>query len=179
MTAAAIFLASFVVVFALGVQQLNVTASRYRAAFITSLVIGTATLVQLKQLPGPTTWLDIAGYLVGSALGIVASMWAYPRLFKRRLAAATTGLPPPDENAVKLGERLRLATVIADYSARSDIESFCCTRLTETGTWWDTSTLVADDEHERQFVANAVAYLHLCERLVPNPSNPRLVRFKS
>jgi len=79
-TAALLFLASFAVVFGLGVQQHNVHRGHRGLAFTTSLLIGAATLVQLKVLPGPTTWLDIAGYLLGSACGIVASMWAHPRL---------------------------------------------------------------------------------------------------
>jgi len=79
-SAALLFAASFAVVFGLGVQQHNVHRGHRGLAFTTSLLIGAATLVQLKVLPGPTSWLDIVGYLLGSACGIVASMWAHPHL---------------------------------------------------------------------------------------------------
>lgn len=80
--ALALFLASFVVVFALGFQQLNVAGCHYVLAILTSAAIGTATLVQFKYLPGPTSPLEIAAYIVGSALGIVTSMWAHPALLR-------------------------------------------------------------------------------------------------
>ena len=82
MTAAALFLASFVVVFALGFQQMNVAGGHYGLAVITSVAIGSATLVQFKYLPGPTSPLEIAAYFIGSALGIVTSMWAHPALLR-------------------------------------------------------------------------------------------------
>ncbi|MEO8153594.1 MAG: hypothetical protein ABI605_11030 [Rhizobacter sp.] len=177
-----IFIASFLVVFALGVQQLNVTADRKAMAFATSLLIGAATLVQFKVLPGPTSTVEIGAYLIGSALGIVASMWAYPllaRLFKRR-PAPNTGetLPrPPSESAVKLGERLRLATAIADYSSRADIESFCMTAELDGISWWNTQCVRMDDGIEQAYVDNAVGYLHLRGHLRRHPVKAYLVRF--
>jgi hypothetical protein len=82
---ALLFIASFAVVFTLGLQQLNVEARHPVAAFITSILIGASSLVLYKLLPGPTDALQIAAYLVGGACGIVASMWAHPvlvRLFR-------------------------------------------------------------------------------------------------
>ncbi|MEO8806403.1 MAG: hypothetical protein ABI433_09985 [Burkholderiaceae bacterium] len=82
MTAIALLLASFVVVFALGFQQMNVAGRHYVLAVITSFAIGSATLVQFKYLPGPTSPVELAAYFTGSALGIVTSMWAHPALLR-------------------------------------------------------------------------------------------------
>lgn len=177
MNALALFVASFAVVFGLGVQQLHVTADRRRLAFVTSLFIGGATLVQFKVLPGPTTWVEIAAYLLGSACGIVTSMWAYPLLFKRRLAQATAHLPAPSPSAVRLGETLRLGTQIADYASRSDIESFCLEVTRDGARWWDTQHTHCSDEADHVFVHNAAAYLHLRGHLVRHKEQPHLVRF--
>ena len=175
MSAVAIFLASFAVVFAMGVQQYNVQAGRMVFAFITSLVISTTTLVQLKLLPGPTTWLDIAAYFIGSASGIVTSMWVYPRWFKRRMLAGAH-LPPPSDGAVKLAETLRLATTIADYTAVADIESMCTSEPRSDGSWWNVADVIGSAA-EIQYVANAVDYLHLRGRLTRHEQLPHLVRF--
>ena len=80
MTAALLFAATFAVVFCLGIQQINVERHDMLAAFITSPLIGLSNLVLFKVLPGPTGPLDYAAYLLGGAIGIVASMWAHPRL---------------------------------------------------------------------------------------------------
>lgn len=87
-----LFLATFAVVFLLGLQQLNVQHGHRLAAAITSVLISAATLVQFKLLPGPTTALDIAGYMAGGVLGIVASMTVYPRL-QRVVASALRRQP--------------------------------------------------------------------------------------
>lgn len=83
MTALALFAATFVLVFALGVQQLNVTADWYAGAFFTSLVISTANLMLFKVLPGPTSAWDVIGYSLGGAFGIVAAMRAHPIIVRR------------------------------------------------------------------------------------------------
>lgn len=77
---ALLFAASFAVVFAMGIQHQNWNQRHSAAVFATSLLIGTGYLVQLKVLPGPTSPLDIAAYLVGSACGAVVSMWMHPHL---------------------------------------------------------------------------------------------------
>lgn len=179
MTALGLFLASFAVVFSLGAQQLNVNANRRSLAFVTSLFISLATLIQFKVLPGPTSWLEIAAFMLGNAAGIVTCMWAYPQLVRLLgFRSKPTGpLPPePDEHAVKLGETLRLGMQIADYSARSDIESMC--QQVEQGplTWWDTRQ-TDDDEYTRTYVHNACAFLYLRGRLVRHPQHAHLVRF--
>jgi hypothetical protein len=78
MTALLLFGASFLVVFALGFQQLNVTAGYVRLAIATSVLINAGTLLQFKVLPGPTSVLEVVAYFAGSAAGIVASMKAHP-----------------------------------------------------------------------------------------------------
>lgn len=103
MATVALFIASFVVVFALGFQQLNVSGRHYLLAFLTSLVIGSATLVQFKYLPGPTSPLEIGAYLAGSALGIVTSMWAHPalvRAIQRRRARRPFIHPTKDKHVL-------------------------------------------------------------------------------
>jgi hypothetical protein len=182
MTALALLVASFAVVFCLGVQQLNVNANRRVLAFFTSLAISAATLIQFKVLPGPTTWLETGAFMLGSALGIVASMAAYPHLvrllrFRSKLAPAPAP-QQPDEHAVTLGETLRLGLQIADYASRSDIESMCVpVRFDDKGvTWYDTAK-VDDDEYTRTYVHNACAFLHLRRKLIRHPAHAHLVRF--
>jgi hypothetical protein len=86
MQAALLFCSTFVVVFALGLQSLNVNGGHRLLAVLTSFLIGTSNLVLFKVMPGPTNALEIAAYLLGGPLGIVASMAAHPclvRLLKR------------------------------------------------------------------------------------------------
>jgi len=66
MTPLAVFLSSFISVFALGFQSQNVNQGHYVAAFITSFAIGGGTLVLYKVLPDGT-WLDTVAYLIGGA----------------------------------------------------------------------------------------------------------------
>ncbi|MES2959771.1 MAG: hypothetical protein V4792_16400 [Pseudomonadota bacterium] len=80
MTALLLFAATFGAVFALGLQSLNVNGGHKLLAALTSLLIGISHLVLFKVLPGPTDALQIAGYLLGGPLGILASMWAHPQL---------------------------------------------------------------------------------------------------
>ncbi|WP_025040992.1 hypothetical protein [Nitrosospira briensis] len=79
MTALIIFAATFVVVFALGFQSLNVNQGHHKAAFINSLIIGASNLVILKMIPASSSLLEIAAYLMGGPFGIVASMWVHRR----------------------------------------------------------------------------------------------------
>lgn len=173
-SAGVIFIASFAVVFAMAMQQLNVTAGRRGLAFATSLFIGGATLVQFKLLPGPTTWVDIAGYLLGGAAGVVSCMWAYPRVLKP--LAPTTASISGTIGAVKLGETLRLALCIADDSARADIECECNAVQLEGVTWYDTREAGHGDALAITWVENAVKFLHLRDKLVKHPTAAYLVR---
>ena len=76
----ALFISTFAVVFALGLQSLNVNGGHQRAAFVTSFLIGASNLVLFKVMPGPTEPLLIAAYLLGGPFGIVASMRAHKRM---------------------------------------------------------------------------------------------------
>jgi hypothetical protein len=82
MTALLLFVATFFVVFTLGLQQLNVEGRRPVAAFVTSFAISASNLVLFKYLPGPTSAIEISAYMAGGSIGIVASMWAHPVLVR-------------------------------------------------------------------------------------------------
>lgn len=73
-----LYASTFVTVFALGFQSLNVNQGRYLAAFLTSFAIGGASLVLYRYLPDPTP-AQILAYLFGGATGIVSSMWVHRR----------------------------------------------------------------------------------------------------
>lgn len=73
-----LFLSTFVLVFALGFQSLNVNQGRYMAAGITSFVVGAGQMLLYKLAPG-AGWLEIGAYLVGGPLGIMASMLVHRR----------------------------------------------------------------------------------------------------
>lgn len=83
MTALIIFAATFATVFALGFQSLNVNQGHPRAAFVTSLVIGTSNLVILKLVPETQSALELLAYLLGGPIGIVSSMWVHRRTLGR------------------------------------------------------------------------------------------------
>lgn len=73
MTELALFVSTFLLVFALGLQSLNVNGGHYSAAFCTSFLIGTANLAVLKLAPN-ATGTEIAAYLSGGPLGILCAM---------------------------------------------------------------------------------------------------------
>ena len=83
MEALTLFVSTFVLVFALGLQSLNVNGGHYRAAFINSFLIGAAQMVLLKLGPN-AGWVEIAAYLSGGPFGIVASMHFHRWLIGRR-----------------------------------------------------------------------------------------------
>ena len=83
MTALVLFASTYVVVFALGFQQQNVTGGHYVAAFFTSFAIAGAQLFLYKLAPdahGP----EILAYFLGGSFGIVSSMWLHRRVIRRR-----------------------------------------------------------------------------------------------
>lgn len=80
-----LFASTFISVFALGFQSLNVRGDHYLAAFMTSFVIGVGNLFILRLVPDADAGL-IAAYLLGGPFGIVSSMWAHKR---------TVGKPAP------------------------------------------------------------------------------------
>lgn len=88
MTAIYLFFAAFITVFALGFQQQNVTGRHYVAAVLTSVVIG-------------ATAIDIAATLAGGPAGIVAAMYAHPRIARRWRARKGTTLPAEVINEIQ------------------------------------------------------------------------------
>lgn len=83
MQSALIFGSTFVLVFALGFQSLNVNGGHYRAAFVTSFLIGTSNLVLFKTVP-QAGWLEMLAYLSAGPLAITASMWAHEKWINRK-----------------------------------------------------------------------------------------------
>lgn len=76
-----IFGSTFVLVLAPGLQSLNVNSGQYKAAFLTSFLIGGSNLVILRTVPQGDFW-SVAAYLLGGPIGIVASMWLHKRLMQ-------------------------------------------------------------------------------------------------
>jgi hypothetical protein len=89
----------------------------------------------------------------------------------------STPAPAPDDGATKLGDTIRLAMTIADYSARADIETFCRFERIACIHWYDLDTLKDGDALDQQFVANAVDYLHLRKKLRRHAVRSQLVTF--
>jgi len=82
-TALIIFLSTFVLVFALGFQSLNVNNGHFRAAFLTSFAISASNLVLFKTVP-QADMLQISAYLTAGPCAIVSSMWAHSKWMKPR-----------------------------------------------------------------------------------------------
>lgn len=79
MTEIILFTSTFVLVFALGMQSLNVNNGHYILAALTSYVIGAGQMILYKLAPD-ASWTEIAAYLNGGPVGIVLAMWVHPRL---------------------------------------------------------------------------------------------------
>jgi len=73
-SASIVFGSTFLTVFALGLQSLNVNQGHYLAAALTSGAISSGHLWLYKVMPNPT-WFDLGGYYLGGIAGIVTSMW--------------------------------------------------------------------------------------------------------
>ena len=80
MTAIALLVSTYTLVFFLGLQSLNVNRGHIWAAAFTSLGIGVSNLVMLKLAPN-ASGLEIAAYLAGGPFGIVSSMLVHRRFF--------------------------------------------------------------------------------------------------
>jgi general stress protein CsbA len=79
-TAFLCFASTFVAVFALGLQSLNVNQGHYVAAALTSLMIGTSSIALYKFIPS-ANWISVEtfGYLAGGVTGITSSMYFHRR----------------------------------------------------------------------------------------------------
>lgn len=82
MTELYLFLAAFITVFALGFQHQNVDGRHFIAAAITSIVIGAAQIFLWRIVPIATA-SEIVATLAGGPAGIVAAMYAHPRIARR------------------------------------------------------------------------------------------------
>lgn len=81
MTALALFVSTFVLVFALGLQSLNVNGGHRIAAFFTSFAISGGNLVLFKLAPDASE-LEMIAFVLGGPFGIIASMWFHPRMVR-------------------------------------------------------------------------------------------------
>lgn len=81
MTELTLFVSTYVLVFALGLQSLNVNNGHHYAAAITSFAIGSMQMILFKLAPD-ASWSEIAAFLLGGPFGIVSSMYAHPYLVK-------------------------------------------------------------------------------------------------
>lgn len=95
MEALSLFVSTFVLVFALGLQSLNVNAGFYRLAFINSFLIGATQMVLLKLGPNAGN-VEIFAYLCGGPFGIITSMYVHRRWLARekRPERGSTQVPP-------------------------------------------------------------------------------------
>ena len=94
MIALTIFASTFILVFALGFQSLNVNNGHYKAAFWTSFAISISNLVLFKTLPQADP-VQIAAYLSGGPFGIVTAMWAHRRTMKKPQPEGNVDKPAP------------------------------------------------------------------------------------
>ena len=78
MTEFLLFGSTFALVFALGMQSLNVNGGHYKAAFINSFLIGASNLVLFKVVPHADV-AEMLAYLFGGPFGIITSMWVHGR----------------------------------------------------------------------------------------------------
>lgn len=73
-----IFGATFLSVFTLGLQSLNVNQGHYVAAAVTSFFIGTGHILLYKYMPGADL-AELLGYWAGGIAGITSSIWFHKR----------------------------------------------------------------------------------------------------
>lgn len=83
MSAVFIFVANFVLVMTLGLQNINVVGGHRLLAVLTSFAISGANLVILKMMLRPTGAWEVVAYLLSGALGILASMVCHPWMAKK------------------------------------------------------------------------------------------------
>jgi hypothetical protein len=200
-TALILFIGNFALVALLGLQQINVERRSMVAAALTSPLISGCVLIGATVIPQGISTLESAAFIVGAAAGIVFSIWVHPVLvqlfepqgelvgdaapcewkpaseFVRERDAAPTLTPSPtlSEFGERLGERLRLATALADLVARSDVETNCAVEQLGQRAWHDTSQ---PDPHSLD-LTRSLRYLELRGHLQRHPVQRHLVRIES
>jgi hypothetical protein len=88
-----LFVCTFVAVFGLGLQSLNVNGGHHVAATLTSIAISASTIWLYKAMPG-SEWVQISAYMLGAIAGINASMWSTRAPRRGSRAAAPHASPP-------------------------------------------------------------------------------------
>ena len=80
-----LFLASFVLVFLLGFQQLNIEHRRYLHSAVTSVGITAANYFLFKILPnGGIEVVQFLFFSCGGAIGVMSSMYIHDRLLPKQ-----------------------------------------------------------------------------------------------
>lgn len=82
MTAGLLFASTLMLVMSLGAQSLFVNNGRYLPAALNSFAIGTGQLILYKLAPD-ASGLEIAGFLTGGPIGIVAVMYLLRHYHRR------------------------------------------------------------------------------------------------
>lgn len=77
-----LFLSTFVMVFALGLQSLLANNKHYVGAFLNSFLIGIAQIGALQVIKANTVY-DYAAYVLGGPIAIVCSMFIFNRFIRR------------------------------------------------------------------------------------------------
>jgi hypothetical protein len=180
-----LFLSTFVVVLALGLQQINVERRHIVAAALTSPVIGLATWVQVKLIAWPTTTADFLAYLVGGSAGIACSIWVHPHLLAFASRVRHGQLTRAAETLKRVGQQLalirdrldasRMAHQLADDEARVRITTACRAEGMGRLTWYDTQRVNVCIE-DQESLDEAVCYLRLRRQLAVHPVQAHLVR---
>jgi hypothetical protein len=80
-----LFASTFGMVFFLGFQSLSVNSGHYWLAGLNSLIIGAFNLVLYKTAPNVAGHLEVAAYITGGPLGILAAMWVHRNVVAPRM----------------------------------------------------------------------------------------------
>ena len=79
-----LFVAQFVFIFLLGIQQLNIVRGYYVAAAVTSLLLGVCGWFTIGIIAEATTYdltsVTFLTYIVAGPMGIVTAMWVHKLL---------------------------------------------------------------------------------------------------
>ena len=81
-----LFGSTFIAVFSLGLQSLNVNQGHYLAAAGTSVLISSGHILLYRYMPEARA-ADVLAYYAGGVLGITSSMWVHSRTLGRKKIA--------------------------------------------------------------------------------------------
>lgn len=86
MTELLLFVSTYIAVFSLGLQSLNVNQGHYWAAAGTSILISSGHVLLYRYMPEAAA-VQVLAYYAGGITGITSSMWVHARtLGRKRLA---------------------------------------------------------------------------------------------